>query len=117
MNALKSFLSFSLFPALIAAWLGLGLEGAGNVLLFLAWLMALVLPFGLAKKSISEAAAQPEQPQPFRHFRSAKNLACIGTLVWFGHFGLASLLAWSWACIEIRERELKVLREKAAMPA
>lgn len=90
--------AFQVFlSALAYAALGLEIEGALNVLKFLVWFLAVLLPFGMLDESIARSAAKPPVKWAPRGVAWIVDLSILVALVWCDHTFTG--IAWAWALI------------------
>lgn len=87
-----------LFAALIVAWKGYGVAGAGNTYIFLLWLCML----GFLVLILVPATKQVEVPTPAQAMlANVYRVAMIATLAWYGHPGLAALWVFNALAVAI----------------
>ncbi len=94
---LKALAFYSAWLALLWLTFGAGVQGASHVLVFGVWCLALLSPFALTDKSITEAAKRPRAPGIARGAMQATRWLTLALLVWHGY--TVTAVAWAVAMV------------------
>lgn len=92
---------------LYCAWQINGSEGAGNVLVFLVWTIAILNIFCGCFCKPETFRALPKHPLLIMLVNRAFSLAVIGSMVWAGHTVLATFYMLGWFLIIMRKEVSK----------
>lgn len=92
---------------LYCAWQINGSEGAGNMLVFFAWVIAALTIFCGCFCKPETFRNLPKDPMIFNLEKKAFNLAVIGGMVWAGHTVLATFYMLGWFLIIMRKEVSK----------
>lgn len=110
MKVLKALLWLSVTPALVYAWLWLGMEGAGNLLAFMVYGLAIMAPLSLTKPAVKSLAENP----PAITGTWPIGVACICALVWHGHIAMGVAYAFVMFMGLIARQAAEQARKEAA---
>lgn len=106
----KSIVMEVFVASLFVAWKWYGIDGAGNVFLFLMW-SAVVIRWA-AGFFANKSTYKTKRPAGFWVYRAISDFVLIAVMAWHGMFVLAGFYAVAHVLVEVsREREPKELSD------